>query len=92
MHLLLLLIAMDTITGIFPGSKNNNLWTRNSLFWYAQKMQVLVVITLANVIDQNLGLNGAITYATVLFLIAHEGMSIIENMAELCVLVRQDKD
>jgi len=37
--------------------------------------------------DQILGMNGAITYATVLFYIANEGLSILENCAELGVLV-----
>lgn len=87
LHLLLLLMALDIITGLFKGWKNHNLWTRKSLFGYARKMLILVVIILANVIDQILGLNGAITYATVLFYIANEGLSIVENMAELGVLV-----
>ena len=87
LHLLLLLMVLDIITGLAKGWKNNNLWTRKSLFGYARKMLILVVIILANVIDQILGLNGAITYATVLFYIANEGLSITENMAELGVLV-----
>ena len=87
LHLLLLLMALDIITGIFKGWKNHNLWTRKSLFGYARKMLVLVVIIVANVIDQILGLSGAITYATVLFYIANEGLSIVENMAELGVLI-----
>lgn len=87
LHLLILLMAMDIITGIFKGWKNHNLWTRKSLFGYARKMLVLIVIILANVVDQILGLSGAITYATVIFYIANEGLSIVENMAELGVLV-----
>ncbi len=42
------------------------------------------MIILANVVDQILGLNGA---ATVLFYIANEGLSIIENLAEVDVVV-----
>ena len=87
LHLLLLLMVLDIITGLVKGWKNKNLWTRKSLFGYARKMLVLIVIIVANVIDQILGLSGAITYATVLFYIANEGLSIVENMAELGVLV-----
>lgn len=87
LHLLILLMAMDIITGLFKGWKNGNLWTRKSLFGYARKMLVLVVIIVANVVDQILGLSGAVTYATVIFYIANEGFSIVENMAELGVLV-----
>jgi toxin secretion/phage lysis holin len=87
LHLLLLLMALDIITGIFKAWKNQNLWSRKSLFGYARKLLVLVVIVVANVIDQILGLQGAVTYATVLFYIANEGLSIVENLAEVGVLV-----
>ncbi|WP_277679215.1 phage holin family protein, partial [Gracilibacillus dipsosauri] len=83
LHLLLLLMALDIITGIFKAWKNQNLWSRKSLFGYARKLLVLVVIVVANVIDQILGLQGAVTYATVLFYIANEGLSIMENLAEV---------
>lgn len=87
LHLLILLMALDIFTGVFKAIKNENLWSRKSLFGYARKMLVLVVIILANVIDQILGLKGAVTYATVLFYIANEGLSIIENLAVVGVLV-----
>ncbi|MBO1909708.1 phage holin family protein [Microvirga sp. 3-52] len=87
LHLLLLLMALDIITGVFKAFKNKNLWSRKSLFGYARKMLVLVMIILANVVDQVLNLDGILTLATVLFYLANEGLSIIENMAELDVLV-----
>lgn len=87
LHLLLLLMALDVIAGIAKAIKNQNLWSRKSLFGYARKLLVLVVIILANVVDQILGLNGAVTYATVLFYIVNEGLSIIENLASVGVLV-----
>lgn len=87
LHLLLLLMALDIMTGLFKAFKNKNLWSRKSLFGYARKVLILVVIVLANVVDQILGLNGAVTYATVLFYLANEGLSIIENLAAVGVLV-----
>lgn len=87
LHLLLLLMAMDILTGVFKAFKNKNLWSRKSLFGYARKMLVLVMIILANVVDQVLNLDGVLTFATVLFYLANEGVSIIENMAQLGVLV-----
>lgn len=87
LHLLLLLMLLDIITGVFKAFKNKNLWSRKSLFGYARKMLVLVMIILANVVDQVLNLEGVLTFATVLFYLANEGLSIIENMAELDVLV-----
>lgn len=87
LHLLLLLMLLDIITGVAKAIKNENLWSRKSLFGYARKVLILVVIILANVIDQILGLQGAVAYATVLFYIANEGLSILENLAQVGVLV-----
>src|SRR5690625_1849149 len=87
LHLLLLLMLLDIITGVAKAIKNENLWSRKSLFGYARKVLILVVIILANVVDQILGLQGAVAYATVLFYIANEGLSILENLAKVGVLV-----
>ncbi len=88
-ELLLMLMALDIITGVFKAIKNKNLWSRKSLFGYSRKLLVLIVIITANIVDQVLSLNGTLTFATVLFYIANEGLSIMENMAELGVLVPQ---
>ncbi|MFJ3386678.1 MULTISPECIES: holin family protein [unclassified Lysinibacillus] len=87
LHLLLLLMGLDILTGIFKAIKNGNLWSRKSLFGYARKLLVLIVIITANIIDQVLSLNGTLTFATVLFYIANEALSITENMAQLVVLI-----
>lgn len=87
LHLLLLLMGLDILTGIFKAIKNGNLWSRKSLFGYARKLLILIVIITANIIDQVLSLNGTLTFATVLFYIANEALSITENMAQLEVLI-----
>lgn len=87
LHLLALLMAVDILTGIAKAIKDGNLWSRKSLFGYARKLLVFGAIILANVIDQILGMGGAITYATVVFYIANEGLSIVENLAQLDILV-----
>jgi toxin secretion/phage lysis holin len=66
LHLLALLMVVDIITGIAKAIKNGNLWSRKSLFGYARKLLIFGAIILANVIDQILSMNGAITYATVM--------------------------
>lgn len=88
--LLLVLMLLDIITGVFKAVRNDNLWSRKSLFGYARKILVLIVIIVANIIDQVLSLSGTLTFATVLFYIANEALSITENMAELGVLVPQN--
>lgn len=87
LDLLLLLMAIDIITGIAKAVKNKNLWSRKSLFGYTRKLLIFGVIILANVIDQILGLGGAVTYSAVIFYIASESLSIVENMSEMNVLI-----
>ncbi|MFJ5771385.1 holin family protein [Psychrobacillus sp. NPDC093180] len=87
LHFLALLMVVDILTGIGKAIKNGNLWSRKSLFGYARKLLIFGAIILANVIDQILGMGGAITYATVVFYIMNEGLSITENLAELDILV-----
>ncbi len=82
-------MALDILTGIFKAVKNENLWSRKSLFGYTRKLLIFIVIITANIIDQVLSLNGTLTFATVLFYIANEALSIVENMAQLGVLVPQ---
>src|SRR5690625_6556013 len=57
LDLLLLLMALDILSGIFNAVRCGNLWSRKSLFGYARKVLVLMVIVLANVLDQILSLN-----------------------------------
>src|SRR5699024_9088815 len=80
-------MRLDIISGTFKAIKNKNLWSRKSLFGYARKVLVLMVIILANVVDQILGMDGAITYAIVIFYIVNEGLSIIENLGVVGVLI-----
>lgn len=87
LHLLLLLMALDILTGVVKAFKNGSLWSRKALFGYARKVMILVVIIVANVIDQVLALDGMVAYATVLFYLANEGLSIAENLAQIGVIV-----
>lgn len=87
LDLLIVLMVIDIITGIFKAAKNNNLWSRKSLFGYARKILIFLVIITANVIDQILNLGGVLTFITVSFYLYNEGLSILENLAEVGVPV-----
>lgn len=87
LDLLIVLMVIDIITGIFKAIKNHNLWSRKSLFGYARKILIFLVIITANVIDQILNLGGVLTIITVSFYLYNEGLSILENLAEIGVPV-----
>ena len=87
LYALIVLMILDVVTGIAKAIKNKNLWTRKSLFGYSRKIMVFCIIILANTIDQILNLNSGLLMVTIFFYIANEGLSIIENCAEMGVIV-----
>lgn len=87
LHFLCILMAVDVITGVAKAIYKKNLWSRKSLFGFARKLMVFCIIVLANIIDQILQLNGAVVIVTIMFYIANEGLSIVENCAQMGVLV-----
>ena len=92
-YFLMILMVVDIVTGFAKAVKNKDLWSKKSLKGTAKKMLIFCIIILANVVDMILNLNGALVTMTVLYYIAHEGLSIVENCAEMDVLVpEQIKD
>lgn len=87
LYFLMILMIVDIVTGFAKAIKNENLWSKKSLKGTAKKMLIFCIIILANVIDMILNLNGGLITMTVLYYIAHEGLSIVENCAEMDVLV-----
>jgi toxin secretion/phage lysis holin len=84
---LAILMAVDIVTGVIRAVKEKRLRSRNALYGYARKIGVFGIIILANIIDQILSLNGTVAFATVLFYIGNEGLSIIENLSQIGVKV-----
>lgn len=83
--LLTILMVCDIITGILCAIKEGRLRSRTALYGYARKMGVFILIIASNIVDQVLGLNGALTLGTVVFYIGNEMLSIVENAAKLGV-------
>lgn len=81
--ILLLLMMIDVITGLFKAIKDHSLWSRKSLFGYARKILVFLIITVANLLDLMMDLNGTLVLATVTFYILNEVLSITENAAQI---------
>ncbi|EGQ4421679.1 phage holin family protein [Staphylococcus pseudintermedius] len=87
LYFLMILMLLDVLTGLAKAIKNKTLWSRKSMFGYARKMLVFIIIILSNVIDQILNANGGVLMVTLFFYITNEGLSIIENCAEMGVLI-----
>lgn len=82
-NILLLLMLIDVITGLIKAVKDKNLWSRKSLFGYARKILVFLIITVANLLDMLMNMNGTLVLATVTFYILNEVLSITENAGQL---------
>ena len=89
-YFLMILMIVDIVIGFAKAFKNKDLWSKRSLIGTAKKMLIFSIIILANVIDMILNLNGALVTMTVLYYIAHEGLSIVENCAEIGILVPEE--
>ncbi|MBF8238925.1 MULTISPECIES: phage holin family protein [Bacillus subtilis group] len=87
LDLLLILSILDVITGIIKAWKMKKLRSRNAWFGYVRKMLSFMVVIVANIIDTITNLNGVLTFGTVLFYIANEGLSITENLAQIGVKI-----
>lgn len=87
LYFLMILMLLDVLTGLAKSVKNKTLWSRKSMFGYARKMLVFCIVILANMIDQILNANSGIVMVTIFFYIANEGLSIVENCAEMGVLI-----
>ena len=81
--ILCILMIIDIITGVGKAVKNKNLWSRKSLLGFARKILVFLIITVANLLDLLMNMNGTLVLATVTFYILNEVLSITENSAQI---------
>lgn len=87
LYFLMVLMIIDIITGLAKAFKNKNLWSRKSMYGFGRKILVFCIIILANIVDQILNLNSGLLMITIFYYIANEGLSIVENCAEMGILI-----
>lgn len=90
LYFLMILMLMDILSGVGKAIKNGELRSRKSLFGFARKIFIFFIIILANIIDQILGLSGGLVVLILFSYIANEGLSIVENCAQMNILVPKE--
>ena len=80
---LIIVICIDYITGIERAIYNKNLSSKTVLKGILKKFCYLLVVALSVVIDKLLGNSGLIRSLVIYFFVANDGLSIVENMAEM---------
>lgn len=78
-YALIFLLIVDYITGVIKAATTKELSSRVGSKGIVKKVFILVVVTVAGVIDVVMGLNSALTTMTLFFYIANESLSILEN-------------
>ena len=80
---LLIVIVIDYLTGIASAIYNKELSSKIGFRGIIKKFSYLLVVALSVVIDNLLGQSGLIRSLVIYFFVANDGLSIIENMAEM---------
>ena len=86
---LLIVIVIDYLTGIASAIYNKKLSSKMGFKGIIKKFCYLLVVALSVVIDNLLGQSGLIRSLVIYFFVANDGLSIIENMAEMNVKLPQ---
>ncbi len=80
---LIIVMIIDYLTGIASAIYNKELSSKVGFKGIIKKICYLLVVTLSVVIDTLTGQAGIIRTLVIYFFVANDGLSIIENLAEL---------
>ena len=89
MQSLLIVMVVDYLTGFASAIYNKNLSSKIGFKGILKKFSYLCVVALSVVIDNLTGQNGLIRTLVIYFFVANDGLSIIENMAEMNIKLPQ---
>lgn len=89
MQSLLIVMVVDYLTGFTSAIYNKNLSSKIGFKGILKKFSYLCVVALSVVIDNLTGQNGLIRTLVIYFFVANDGLSIIENMAEMNIKLPQ---
>lgn len=78
---LLVIMVLDYITGVIKGVYSKQISSEIGFKGILKKITILVIVALANIMQVLMGGNVAIREIVIMFYIANEGISILENVA-----------
>jgi len=86
---LLIVIIIDYITGLLSAIYNKKVNSKIGFKGIIKKVSYLFIIALSVIIDKTLGQTGTIRTLVIYFFVANDGISILENVAEMGVPLPQ---
>lgn len=81
--------VLDYITGVISAAVNKTLSSSAGFRGICKKLMLFTIVALANIMDTQVIGGSALRTAVIFVFIANEGLSIIENSAELGVPIPQ---
>ncbi len=78
---LIIIMMLDYITGVIKAVYNKQVSSEIGFKGILKKITILVIVALANIMQVLMGGNVAIREIVIMFYIANEGISILENVA-----------
>lgn len=82
---MVIVVIIDYITGLSSAFYNKRVSSKQGLKGIIKKFCYFLIVALAVVIDNLTGQSGVIRTLVIYFFVANDGISIIENMAEMDV-------
>lgn len=79
----LLMMTFDYLTGVISGLYNKKLSSKIGFKGILKKFAMIIVVAMCVIIDKLLGETGLIRTFILYYFVANEGISIIENLAEM---------
>lgn len=90
LYALVAFVVVDYITGIMVAIKNKCLSSSVGFIGIARKIIIFAIVAIANIIDVQVIKSGStLKTAVTLFYLANEGISILENAANMGVVTNQ---
>jgi len=86
---LLAVIVLDYCTGLLSGAHNRELSSKTGFAGIAKKVVLLGVVALSFIIQQVIGGAVPLREVTITFFVVNEGLSILENAAEMGLPIPQ---
>lgn len=78
---LLVIMVLDYLTGVIKAVYTKNVSSEVGFKGLLKKITILIIVALSNVLQQITGDNVAIREIVIMFYIANEGISVLENVA-----------
>lgn len=82
---LIIVIIVDYVSGVLSALYNKKLNSKIGFKGIIKKLSYFCIIVLATLLDKLLGNTGTIRTLVIYFLVANDGLSIVENVAKMGV-------